>query len=97
MSDVGEISAAFRLLGLARTATPAAIKKAHQTLRSKWHPDRPGGDKDMFALINEAHDIVSKAPPANGCERCDYTGQIRTPIARGLGETVKPCVCKAVK
>ena len=49
-------------LGVARTATPAEIKKAYRALAKKHHPDKSaegGRGEDRFKAINEANEVLS--------------------------------------
>ncbi len=46
----------WTVLGLQQSATPHQIEQAHRELRSRWHPDRPGGDEARMAEINAARD-----------------------------------------
>jgi curved DNA-binding protein len=49
-------------LGLAKTATPAEIKRAYRKLARKYHPDLNPGDKDAaakFIALNEANEVLS--------------------------------------
>lgn len=48
----------YRTLGVNRSATPEEIKAAHRRLVLAHHPDR-GGDKDAFAEIQTAYDLLS--------------------------------------
>ncbi len=51
----------YNLLGLAKDATDADIKKAYRKLAHKYHPDK-GGSKDdeaKFREVNEAYQILS--------------------------------------
>ena len=45
-------------LGVAPTATPNEIKRAHRRKASKSHPDR-GGDKDEFKKVQAAFGVLS--------------------------------------
>jgi curved DNA-binding protein len=53
----------YSILGVEKTATPEAIKKAYRKLAVKYHPDKaaPGDKKaeEKFKQINEAHDVLS--------------------------------------
>lgn len=54
----------YEVLGVAKDATTADIKKAYRTLARKYHPDVNPGDKDAeekFKEINEAHEILSNS------------------------------------
>jgi curved DNA-binding protein len=52
----------YDLLGVAKTATEAEIKKAYRKLAMQYHPDRNQGDKaaeEKFKKINEAYAVLS--------------------------------------
>lgn len=52
----------YEVLGVARTATAADIKKAFRGLAMQFHPDRNPGDKtaeSRFKEINEAYEVLS--------------------------------------
>jgi DnaJ-class molecular chaperone len=54
----------YDILGVARDATPEAIKKAYRTLARKYHPDVNPGDKKAEAKFKEAqqaYDVLSDA------------------------------------
>ena len=50
----------YKLLGVARNATPEEIKKAYRKLAMQHHPDR-GGNHNKFAEINSAYDVLSNS------------------------------------
>ena len=52
----------YKLLGIAKTATPKEIKNAYRKLARKHHPDLNPHDKDAkknFQKINEANEVLS--------------------------------------
>jgi curved DNA-binding protein len=52
----------YRILGVAKNATPEAIKKHYRKLAMEYHPDRNKGDKEAeekFKNINEAYAVLS--------------------------------------
>ena len=49
----------YQLLGVDRNASKDEIKKAFRKLAQKYHPDKEGGDQDMFKKINEAYNVLS--------------------------------------
>ncbi len=52
----------YQILGLAKGASEADIKKAYRKLAMKYHPDRNKGDKkaeDRFKQISEAYAVLS--------------------------------------
>lgn len=53
------IAQAHEILGLESSTTPKDVKKAHQQLINKLHPDR-GGSSYLAAQINAAKDILLK-------------------------------------
>jgi len=53
----------YEILGVARDATPDAIKKAYRGLARKYHPDVNPGDKTAeakFKEVQQAYDILSE-------------------------------------
>ncbi len=51
----------YQVLGVARDATPADIKKAYRKLARQYHPDVNTGDgaaEKRFKEINEAHEVL---------------------------------------
>ena len=48
----------YRVLGLAKDADAAAIKKAYRKLAKAYHPDR-GGDPEQFKAVGRAHEVLS--------------------------------------
>jgi len=52
----------YKILGIAKTATPKDIKNAYRKLARKLHPDLNPNDKDAkknFQQINEANEVLS--------------------------------------
>jgi len=52
----------YNILGVAKNATQAEIKKAYRKLAVKYHPDKTKGDKtasERFMEINEANQVLS--------------------------------------
>lgn len=57
-------TAAFRVLGLDRSASPDEIKRAYRALAKTCHPDLHPGLEARFREITEAYEIALKAPVA---------------------------------
>ena len=56
----------YEVLGVARDADDAAIKKAYRKLAMKYHPDRNPDDKqaeEKFKEIGEAYEVLSVPTP----------------------------------
>lgn len=52
----------YTLLGVAKDADAAIIKRAFRKLAAQYHPDKNPGDKaaeDKFKEVNEAHEVLS--------------------------------------
>jgi len=48
----------YDVLNIPEDATIQAIKSAYKDLAKKFHPDKPGGDSDMFELVTHAYNIL---------------------------------------
>jgi len=46
------------VLGVSQSATDDEIDRAHILLARQYHPDRPGGNEDMFIRIQQAYDLA---------------------------------------
>jgi curved DNA-binding protein len=57
----------YSILGVAKTATQDEIKKAYKSKAMEHHPDRPNGDHNLFAQINEAYETLK-----NPQKRAEY-------------------------
>jgi curved DNA-binding protein len=58
----------YRILGLAKSASPEEIKKAYRQMALKYHPDRNKGDKGSearFKDISEAYAVLSHPEKRN--------------------------------
>ena len=52
----------YAVLGLTKTADPAAIKKAYRKLAKKYHPDTNAGNaeaENRFKEVQEAYNVLS--------------------------------------
>ena len=62
--NVGHVVRKFsyfhNLLGVKESASNKEIKQAFRILALKYHPDREGGDKEMFQKVREAYEKILK-------------------------------------
>lgn len=61
----------YEVLGLTPEATAGEVKQAYRKAASQYHPDREGGDEEMFKLSSAAHDTLSDPEKRR---RYDQTG-----------------------
>lgn len=48
----------YAVLGVAETATDREITAAFRRLARELHPDAPGGDRDRFAAVVAAYELL---------------------------------------
>jgi DnaJ-domain-containing protein 1 len=51
----------YAVLGVARDASPDAIKKSYRALAKEHHPDGQVGDEEQLKRINVAYEVLSDA------------------------------------
>ena len=49
----------YKILNVSKNATSDEIKKQYKKMALKYHPDRSGGDTEMFKKVSEAYEILS--------------------------------------
>jgi hypothetical protein len=59
------VEQAFATLGIPIDSDESAISKAYHDLSQMHHPDKPGGDGERQAQINQAHEILMAAAGEN--------------------------------
>ena len=65
----------YAALGVSPDCSPTELKKAHRKLALKYHPDKPGGDADLFELVTEAYNILSHPD-----SRAEYDGMVQQEV-----------------
>lgn len=48
----------FAALGVSPKCSEDELKEAWRAVVKAWHPDRPGGDHDMFIRMHEAYELA---------------------------------------
>src|SRR2546422_8950838 len=67
----------YEVLGVARNAAEAEIKKAYRKLAREHHPDRNPGDKQAearFKEIQDAYDVLSDKTKREQFDRFGFAG-----------------------
>ena len=80
----------YSILGVARSASEADIKKAYRKLAKELHPDRnQGNDKaaERFAEVTQAYDLLSDKDKRARFDRgeIDAEGNPTNPFGGGYG------------
>ena len=78
----------YMVLGVDRSASAAAIKKAYRRLAMNYHPDRNPGDalaEEKFKLVNEAYETIG-----NTDKRVDYDGALSRHAAESKRRETTP-------
>lgn len=63
----------YKILGVAKSATPAEIKKAYRALSLQYHPDKNPDDPsavDKFTEVATAYEALSDADKRRKYDRC---------------------------
>ena len=55
----------YKILNVDRNVSSDEIKKSYKQLAKKYHPDRKGGDEEMFKKINNAYEILNDPEKRN--------------------------------
>jgi len=82
----------YKVLGVAKSADQAAVKRAFRKLAKEYHPDKHAGDdraKEKFARINAAYEILKDKEKRAAYDRgeIDAEGNPRfTGFERGTGQ-----------
>ena len=77
----------YEVLGVSKTASEDAIKKAFRKLAVKYHPDKQGGDEAKFKEINEAYEVLKDKQKR---QRYDQFGHAGVGGAAGGGFSGNP-------
>jgi len=94
---------AAKLLGVLLSADTEALRQAYRRLAMQVHPDKPGGDKELFQAIRQAYELLSDAPSRQAYEQaraawlkqhraidCPECGQANR-ISKGSGQRCPAC------
>ena len=79
----------YEVLGVAKNAEAAEIKKAYRKLALQYHPDRNPGDKEAeekFKEAAEAYDVLSNEEKRRRYDQFGHAG-----MGAGAGWAALPC------
>jgi len=79
----------YEILGVARNASQAELKKAYRKLAMKYHPDRNADDKaaeEKFKEAKEAHDILSDEQKRAAYDQFGHAGVEQSMGGGGRGQ-----------
>ena len=78
----------YEILGVAKNASEAEIKKAFKRMAMKYHPDRNPDDKDAeenFKEAKEAYDVLSDAQKRSAYDQFGHAGVDSSSMGGGAG------------
>ena len=78
----------YEVLGAAKDATPAEMKKAYRRLAMKYHPDRNPDDKDAedkFKEVKEAYEVLTDENKRAAYDRYGHAGVDQSAGGGGAG------------
>lgn len=64
----------YEILGVSKDASADEIKRAYRKAAHKYHPDKGGGDEEMFKKINEAYQVLSDPQKRASYDRFGQAG-----------------------
>jgi DnaJ-class molecular chaperone len=77
---------AYAAIGVKEDASDAEIQAAVKRLLQANHPDRPGGDIEVYFAVNNAKRFLQSVKP---CDECG--GDKFVKIRQGRATVTKPC------
>lgn len=86
MSVIRSKEQAYAAIGIKPGASDAEVQAAFKRLLQVNHPDRPGGDIEVYFAVNNAKRFLQSMKP---CDECG--GDKLVKIKQGRATVTKPC------
>jgi DnaJ-class molecular chaperone len=79
----------YEVLQVPPGATTDQVRQAHRVLASIFHPDRPTGNHDVMARVNDAYSCLTDTTARRKYDAVNKTATTVCPTCKGKGTTMK--------
>lgn len=79
----------YEVLGVPPGCTPEQARSQHRVLASIFHPDRPTGNHDVMARVNDAYTLITDTTARRKYDAVNKTATKVCPTCKGKGTVNK--------